>query len=148
MRIVLYQTEIAGNFGAVLRTASAFGVPVEAIEPLGFPLDAKALRRAAMDYRSGVEMTRHRDWSSYAESYPEARRVLMTTRGDVELQDFAFRAGDHLVFGNEGSGAPEAVHEAANARVRVPMRGRSLNLSVAVGITLFEGLRQVGGLRT
>ena len=91
-------------------------------------------------------MTRHRDWGAYVESYPEARRVLMTSRGDVELQDFAFAAEDHLVFGNEGSGAPEAVHEAADARVRVPMRGRSLNLSVAVGITLFEGLRQVGGL--
>ena len=148
MRVVLYQTEIAGNFGAVLRTASAFGAAVEAIEPLGFPLDAKALRRAAMDYRSGVDVTRHRDWSSYAESYPEVRRVLMTTRGDVELQEFAFRAGDHLVFGKEGSGAPELVHEAADARVRVPMRGRSLNLSVAVGVCLWEGLRQIGGLGT
>ena len=147
LRVVLFQTEIAGNFGAVLRTASALGVPVEAVEPLGFPLDAKALRRAAMDYRSGVAMARHRDWGAYVDAYPDARRVLMTTRGDVVLQDFAFAPGDHLVFGNEGSGAPELVHEAADARVRVPMRGRSLNLSVAVGITLFEALRQTGGLK-
>ena len=145
MRIVLHQTQIAGNFGAVLRTAACFGLDMEAIEPLGFPLDAKALRRAAMDYGAGVELTRHASWRAYREAHPEARRVLLTTRGATPLGGFAFAPGDHIVFGNEGSGAPQHVHAEADARVVIPIRGRSLNLSNAVAVTAWEARRQLGG---
>jgi len=143
MRIVLYKTEIAGNFGAVLRTAACFSTPVTAIEPLGFPLDAKALRRAAMDYGKATELARHPDWDAYATT--PARRILFTTRATTTLPDFAFCPDDHLVFGNEGHGAPDAVHAACDHSVRIPIAGRSLNLSNSVAIALFEALRQTDG---
>ena len=145
MRVVLFQTEIAGNFGAVLRTAACFSTPVTAIEPLGFPLDAKALRRAAMDYGRAGELERMPNWRAYMDVHT-ARRVLLTTRADTLLPDFAFWPGDHLVFGNEGHGAPDEVHEACGEAVRIPIAGRSLNLSNSVAIALFEALRQTGGL--
>ena len=145
-KVILHQPQIAGNFGAVLRTAACFGAGVGAVEPFGFPLDAKALRRAAMDYGAGVDLERFPSWNAYREAHPEARRVLLTTRGAEPLSGFAFAPGDHLVFGNEGSGAPDPVHADAHARVLIPIAGRSLNLSNAVAITLFESLRQLGRL--
>ena len=142
--IVLVQPQIAGNVGAVLRTASNFDTPVHGVEPFGFVMTEKALRRASMDYP--VEFTRHATVEAYLSDPTPARRILMTTRADTELHDFVFAPEDHIIFGNEGSGAPKAVHTAADASVRIPVSGRSLNLSVSVAITLFEALRQTGKL--
>ncbi|MGB3455743.1 MAG: tRNA (cytidine(34)-2'-O)-methyltransferase [Litorimonas sp.] len=141
MRVTLVQPGIASNFGNVLRSCACFGVPLSVIEPTGFPLAAKDVRRAAMDYGASVEMTRHATWAAYRDALP-GRRVLFTTRGAERLDRFALQSGDHLVFGNESSGVPDAVHESCEARVAVPIRGRSLNLSNTVAIALFEALRQ------
>ena len=140
--IVLVAPQIAGNFGAVLRTAANFELPVHAVQPFGFPLTEKALRRARMDYQA--DLTVHADWESYTTS--TARRILMTTQGKTALPDFAFQPGDHLVFGNEGSGAPDDVHASADARILIPVAGRSLNLSVSVALAAYEALRQLGHL--
>lgn len=142
MRIVLYQPEIAANFGNILRSCACFGASLSVIEPTGFPLAAKDVRRAAMDYGRDVALERHATWETYAAK--PARRVLFTTRGAVPLNDFRFEPGDHLVFGRESAGVPEAVHAAADHRVLVPLRpgARSLNLSNTVAIALFEALRQ------
>ena len=139
--IVLIAPEIPGNLGAVMRSCANFGAPLHAVEPFGFPLDAKALRRAAMDYRADLDFTRHGSFAAYLGS-TDARRILLTTSGDTSLCDFAFSPGDHILFGNESSGAPARAHEAAHARIRIPARGRSLNLSVSVAIALWEALRQ------
>ncbi len=147
MRIALYQPEIAGNVGAVLRLAACFGVPVDVIEPTGFVFSDAKLRRAGMDYIAHVDLVRHADWAAFSAATP-GRRVLLTTRGETRLHDVAFEADDVLLMGSESAGVPEHVAATCVARVRIPIdpRVRSLNLSVATGIAIAEALRQTGGL--
>lgn len=146
MRIALYQPEIAGNVGAVLRTAACFGVAVDLIEPLGFAWDDKRVARAGMDYIDHVPVTRHVDWDAFLATVT-GRIALFTTRGAIRMDETRFLADDILLFGSEGAGAPEAVHARADLRVRIPIRPevRSLNLGTSAGIALAEALRQTGG---
>ena len=146
MRIALYQPEIAGNVGTILRMAACFGVAVDLIEPMGFAFGDRALARAGMDYARAAEVCRHADWAAFEGSAP-ARLVLLTTKGGVRLDVAEFCAGDTLLFGSEGSGVPQAVHDRADARIRIPLGAgmRSLNLAVACGIALGEALRQTSG---
>lgn len=147
MRLALFQPDIPGNVGAVLRTAACFGIPVDLIEPMGFPWDDRRVRRAAMDYGGLAEVVRHADWTAFAESLGGRRLVVLAARAAVALPDARFRADDVLLMGSESAGAPPFVHEAAGLRVRIPIRAglRSLNLSVAAAIAVAEGLRQTGG---
>jgi tRNA (cytidine/uridine-2'-O-)-methyltransferase len=146
MRIALYQPEIAGNVGAVLRTAACLGAAVDLIEPLGFAWDDKRVARAAMDYIDHVDIRRHADWAAF-ERQVTGRLILLTTKGATPLHDIAFAADDVLLFGQEGAGVPAEVHARADARVVIPMRAglRSLNLAVSTAIVLSEALRQTGG---
>ncbi len=145
MRLALHQPEIAGNVGAVLRLCACLATPVDLIEPMGFAWDDRRVARAGMDYIDHVSVTRHAGWDAFERQAP-GRIVLLTTKGAVPLHDFAFSADDVLLFGNEGSGVPDAVHVRADARVVVPMAPglRSLNLAVTAGIVLAEALRQTG----
>ncbi|PAX09439.1 tRNA (cytidine(34)-2'-O)-methyltransferase [Sphingomonas lenta] len=144
MRVALFEPDIAGNVGTILRTAACFGVPVDLIEPMGFPWGTAALRRSGMDYADAVEVRRHEDWNAFRTATP-GRLVLATTRGAVGLWDARFEAGDVLLLGSEGRGAPDHVHAAAGLRVAIPMRPgmRSLNVAVAGAMVLGEMLRQV-----
>lgn len=146
MRIALHQPEIAGNVGAILRTAACFGVGVDLIEPMGFAWDDKRVARAGMDYIGHVPVTRHGDWASFLATVT-GRIALFTTRSAARLDETRFQPDDVLLFGSEGSGAPDHVHDRADLRVRIPIRPevRSLNLSVSAGIALAEALRQTGG---
>ncbi len=146
MRIALFQPDIAGNVGAVLRIGACLATPVELIEPMGFAWDDKRVARAGMDYIEHVQVTRHSGWDAFA-AQATGRIVLLTTKGATPLHDFAFAADDILLFGSEGAGAPEHVHARADARVYIPMAAgmRSMNLSVSAGIVLAEALRQTGG---
>jgi tRNA (cytidine/uridine-2'-O-)-methyltransferase len=145
MRIVLFEPDIAGNVGTILRTAACFGVGVDVIEPAGFPWNARALARAGMDYAGAVDVRRHADWAAFRAG-ASGRLVLLTTKGAVGLPDARFERADVLLLGSEGAGVPEWVHDAADLRVRIPMRAgfRSLNVAVAAGIVLSEALRQTG----
>lgn len=147
MRIALYQPEIAGNVGAVLRLAACLGVPVDVIEPTGFTFSDARMRRAGMDYIDHVAVTRHPDWQSFR-AQTRGRLILLTTHGDTRLPDMMFDADDILLMGSESAGVPEAVPSACSARVRIPIarQVRSLNLAVAAGIAISEALRQTGGL--
>jgi len=147
MRIALYQPEIAGNVGAVLRLAACFGVAVDVIEPTGFVFSDTKLKRAGMDYIDHVRLARHTDWDSFVTATP-GRRILLTTKGDMRLHDWKFSASDVLLMGSESAGVPLEVAQACAARVRIPIGSnvRSLNLSVATGIAIAEALRQTGGL--
>jgi tRNA (cytidine/uridine-2'-O-)-methyltransferase len=147
MRIALYQPEIAGNVGAILRLAACMGIGVDVIEPTGFVFSDARMKRAGMDYIGQAKMLRHLDWSTY-HAQLVVRLVLMTTKGSGSLYDFAFLPDDILMFGRESAGVPEAVAARCAARVRIPMAGsaRSLNLSVSAGIAIAEALRQTGGL--
>lgn len=149
MEIALFQPDIAGNVGTILRTAACFGVPVHVIEPCGFPFGDAALKRAGMDYAPRADVRRHADWDGFHSwSHGNGRRlVLLTTAGGVPLPHFAFAPRDLLLFGSESSGVPPHVHAAAAARVAIPMQPgfRSLNVAVAAGIALAEALRQTKG---
>ena len=147
MRIALYQPEIAGNVGAVLRLAACLGVGVDIIEPTGFVFSDARMKRAGMDYIDQAQMVRHADWETYRLG-AGGRLILLTTKGDVSLCEMAFAADDILMFGRESAGVPHDVAKACAARVRIPIAApaRSLNLSVSAGIAIFEALRQTGGL--
>lgn len=146
LRVALFQPDIAGNVGAVMRTCACLGIALDLIEPMGFQWDDKRVARAAMDYIDHVALTRHGDWDAFA-GQAAGRLVLLTTRGATPLHDFAFRQDDVLLFGRESAGVPEAVHARADARVVIPMAPglRSMNLSVSAGIVAAEALRQTGG---
>lgn len=146
MRLALYQPEIPGNVGAMLRLAACFGVAVDVIEPCGFVWSDARMRRAGMDYIDHVSITRHADWDGFrAEA---GRIVLLTTKAEVSLTRFDFEAEDTLLMGQESAGVPASVREACHATVRIPLSPavRSLNVSMAAGMALFEALRQTGSL--
>jgi tRNA (cytidine/uridine-2'-O-)-methyltransferase len=146
MRLAVYQPEIPGNLGAILRLSACFGVGVDIIEPCGFPFSDKALRRSAMDYIDAVSYERHADWDSFRAARP-GRLVLMTTKGSGSLYDVAFAPDDILLMGSESAGVPDHVHASAELRIKIPIRAdcRSLNISVATGIAISEALRQLKG---
>jgi tRNA (cytidine/uridine-2'-O-)-methyltransferase len=152
MRLALFQPDIPQNVGAALRLGACLGVPVDVIEPCGFPLSDAGVRRAAMDYGALAELKRHAGWPEFLASTErrEGRLVLFTTKGAEPLHGFAFQPGDTLIFGRESSGAPPEVHAAADARVFIPLApgARSLNLTVSAAIALSEGLRQINAFPT
>lgn len=150
MILALYCPDIAQNTGTCLRTGACLGVEVHVIEPAGFPIGDAGFRRAGMDYIDQVTWRRHPSFAAFdAARRAQGRRlVLFTTKGAEPLFGFRFQPDDVLLFGRESAGVPEAVHAAADARLRIPMRApaRSLNVAVSAGIALAEALRQTGGL--
>ncbi len=149
MRLALYQPDIPQNAGTMLRLAACLGVPVDLIEPAGFVMTEKHLRRAGMDYLEHTELVRHQSWQAFI-NRPErqGRLVLLTTRADTTYVDFRFAANDTLIVGRESEGVPDAVHQFVDAAVRVPMVAglRSLNVAVAAAMVLGEALRQTNQL--
>ncbi len=150
MRLALYQPDIPPNAGTLIRLGACLGVAVDIIEPCGFPLSDKALRRAMLDYGAQATVVRHGSWEKYlAARRPDGGRlVLLTTRASLSYTDFVFEERDTLLTGRETAGVPESVHAAADARVVIPMvEGlRSLNVAVATAMVLGEAMRQTGGL--
>lgn len=149
MRLALYQPDIPQNTGAVLRLGACFRVPVDIIEPCGFPFDDKRLRRAAMDYGGQCDLARFASWQAYLGARAPGRLVLLSTVGAVPYADFVYTPTDVLLLGRESRGVPDEVHAAADARVRIPMAAglRSLNVAMSAGIVLAEALRQLGILQ-
>jgi tRNA (cytidine/uridine-2'-O-)-methyltransferase len=148
MRIALFQPDIAGNVGTILRLAACWQVPVDIILPCGFPASDAQLKRASMDYGEAAEVVRHMDFAAFkaARLTGSARLVAMTSAGATSLPDAQFGPDDILLMGRESAGLPPEIHEQADLRVRIPMAPgfRSLNLAVATGIALGEALRQTG----
>jgi len=145
MRIALYQPDIAGNVGTILRLGACLGIGVDIIEPAGFAWSDRALARAGLDYAARADVVRHVDWDAF-ERASAGRLVLLTTRDAVRLDAATFRDGDVLLLGSEGAGVPDAVHARADLRVTIPMvaHARSLNVAVACAIAAGEALRQTG----
>ena len=145
LRISAYQPDIAQNLGAMIRLAACFATPLDVIEPCGFPLSLKALRRTAMDYADVADITRHDDWSAFQRNRPAGRLILLTTNGARPLWETGFQPGDTLLMGRESAGVPPQVHAAADLRVAIPInpRARSLNLATAAAIALAEAHRQL-----
>lgn len=148
IRIALYQPDIAGNTGTVLRMAACLGVAIDLIEPAGFDVSDRALRRAGMDYLAMAALTRHVDFARFEQEQRAAGRrlVLLTTKAALPYTQFRFEEGDVLLFGRESAGVPQSVHDGADARLTIPMRGggRSLNVALAAAMVVGEALRQIG----
>jgi tRNA (cytidine/uridine-2'-O-)-methyltransferase len=147
MRLALYQPDIPQNLGAFIRLAACAGTPLDIIEPCGFPVDDKRIRRAAMDYVDRARIRRHASWEAFRRDRPTGRLVLLTTAGAIRLPEAQFQADDILLLGRESAGVPAEVHAAADLRVRVPMQEgvRSLNVALATAMVLSEALRQTDG---
>ncbi len=148
MRLALYQPDIPQNTGAILRLAACMGVAADIIEPCGFIWSDRHLRRAGMDYLAHVRLTRHASWEAFVTARSGAGRlVLLTTRAPITHTEFSFRPDDTLLLGRESAGVPDGVHEAVDARIRVPLAApaRSLNVALAAAMVLGEALRQCGG---
>jgi tRNA (cytidine/uridine-2'-O-)-methyltransferase len=148
MRLALYQPDIPQNTGSILRLAACLGVAVDIIEPCGFVLDDRRLKRAGMDYLGSVEIKRHSSWEAYAGFDRPGRLVLLSTKARLPYHRFAFEDADTLLLGRESAGVPPEVVEAADALVLIPMRPglRSLNVALAAALALGEALRQTGQL--
>lgn len=145
--LALYEPDIAANAGAMMRTCACLGIDAAIIEPAGFPISDRRFRRSGMDYLDHVAIERHSSFERF-ETWRRAtgrRLVLLTTKGESRLWDFAFRPGDVLMVGRESAGVPDAVAVVADARVRIPIRPplRSLNVGIAAALALGEALRQL-----
>ena len=150
MRLALYQPDIPQNTGTILRMAACLGVAADIIQPTGFDISDRSLKRAGLDYLAHVDMTRHASWQMFELWRSRAgspRLVLLTVDAQVSHLEHGFRASDIILLGRESAGVPEPVHQAADARIRVPMQPglRSLNVAVTAAIVLGEALRQTGG---
>lgn len=148
MRLALYQPDIPGNAGAIMRTAACLNVAVDIIGPCGFVLSDKQMRRAGLDYLDQLDLTSHSSWQAYQDARAlgdsEGRLVLLSTQAESSYLQFPFLADDILLVGRESAGVPPDVHASADARVRVPMAPdmRSLNVTQALAMVLGEALRQ------
>lgn len=150
LALALYQPDIAPNAGTLARMSACLGLSLHIIEPAGFPVGDAGFRRAGMDYLDRAAITRHASFAAFeAWRAGERRRlVLCTTRGAVAYAAFAFAPDDVLLLGRESAGVPEEVHQAAEARIVIPLvaGARSLNVALAGAMILGEALRQTGGL--
>jgi tRNA (cytidine/uridine-2'-O-)-methyltransferase len=151
MRIALYQPDIPQNTGTILRLCACLGIEAHVIQPAGFPTSDRAFRRAGMDYLDAVALVRHTSWRAFEAWRREQghRLVLLTTGATLSYLDYRYGAEDVLLFGRESAGVPAEVHEAADARLLIPMRPglRSLNVAVAVAMAAGEALRQIGTVK-
>lgn len=148
MRVALFEPEIAGNVGAILRLGACMGVEVHLIEPMGFTWEDRRVRRTAMDYIDHVTVVRHPGFATFEAQIGGARLILLTSKADHSPYDFAFAPDDILLFGKESAGVPDWIAERCATRLRVPMRPevRSLNLASSAAMVVGEALRQTGGL--
>jgi tRNA (cytidine/uridine-2'-O-)-methyltransferase len=148
LRLALYQPDIPGNTGTILRMAACLGITVDVIGPAGFDLSDRNLKRAGMDYLEMAALVRHDDWAAFGtwRKVESRRLVLFSTRAELSYYDFAFQKNDVLLFGRESAGVPDHVHEAADVRLIIPMPGggRSLNVALAAAMAAGEALRQLG----
>jgi tRNA (cytidine/uridine-2'-O-)-methyltransferase len=146
--VVLVHPEIPPNTGNVIRLTANTGAELHLVEPLGFRIDDRELKRAGLDYHEYARLAVHRDWPSCRAALAGRRLLAFTTQGPASLYEIAFERGDALVFGCESVGLPEAIVAEfdASRRVRIPMRPRvrSLNLSNAVAVAVYEAWRQTG----
>lgn len=147
LRIALYQPDIPGNTGTILRLAACLGLSVDVIEPAGFDLSDRNLKRAGMDYIASVTLTRHINWERFEawRASTGRRLVLASTKAAEPYTRFQFRPDDILLFGRESAGVPDHVHDRAEGRILIPMAEgqRSLNVAMSAAMIAGEAIRQV-----
>ena len=149
LKIVLFQPEIAGNVGAIIRNCAVFGADLHIIEPCGFPFDVNRIKKSALDYLQYVKIFRHQSFDIFLKNYflkESTRLILATTKASENLFDFKFTENDFLIFGTESSGAPNYVHQSVDFRVKIIMEGafRSINIATSTGIFLAKARNDIG----
>lgn len=146
MRLALFQPDIPQNLGTLIRFCACMGIPLHIIEPCGFPLDEKKMRRAAMDYYDKAQITRHADWEAFRAATKGSRLILATTKTDTPYSKVQYQPDDILLMGRESAGVPQHVHDVADITVTISMQPecRSLNLAVSTAMIAGEMLRQLG----
>jgi tRNA (cytidine/uridine-2'-O-)-methyltransferase len=147
MRIALFQPDIPQNTAAIIRLGACLGVAVDIIQPCGFLFSDSGFRRAGMDYVELADVLQHASWEAFLAAR-RGRIVLMTTKAQLAYTEFSFRFSDIILLGRESAGVPDAVHKAADASLRIPLRPRlrSLNVAMTAAMALSEALRQTGQL--
>ena len=149
MRLALFQPDIPQNLGAAIRLSACLGVWLDVIEPCAFPLSDKSLKRAALDYGERAQIRLNSSWNAFHEAPErgEGRLVLFTTQAAEPYHRFAYQPGDTLLFGRESAGVPPQVHDAAQARLYIPLAPglRSLNVVTAAAMALGEALGRTDG---
>ena len=149
MRLALFQPDIPQNTGTLLRLAACMGIGIDIIEPCGFILDDKRMRRAGMDYLHKVDLVRHASWTKFLENKREkgGRLILLSTKAAHVYTDFAYKSDDTLLLGRESEGVPADVHDSADERLIIPMADgmRSINVAISGAMVLGEALRQTDG---
>jgi len=146
MRLALFQPDIPQNAGTMMRLCACMNVAMDIIEPCGFALSDKNLKRAGMDYLEHLDLTRHVNWQDFRAAGKTRRIVLLTTKAQTRFTDFAFHADDTLLVGRESAGVPDDVHADCAHRIIIPMTPavRSVNVAIAAAMVLSEALRQTG----
>lgn len=144
IHIALYQPDIPQNVGAAMRLCACLGLPLDIIEPCGFPWDPKKIRQSGMDYVEQVTLNRHDSWESFKKAYQGRRLILMTTKSPEPYTTFNFTEDDILIAGRESAGVPDEIHQEIQHRLTIPMHGqtRSLNIINATAMITGEALRQ------
>jgi tRNA (cytidine/uridine-2'-O-)-methyltransferase len=144
MRLALFEPDIPQNTGTLIRLGACLGVPVDIIEPCGFLWSEPKLKRAGMDYLDQAEVVRHTSWQAFRAARATERLLLLTTKGAQPYTNFQFTRSDILLLGRESAGVPDAVHNAVDARLVIPMQPgfRSLNVALSAAMVLGEALRQ------
>ena len=142
--IALYQPDIPQNTAAIIRLCSCFNTTLEIIEPCGFYLNDKRLKKVAMDYLNKCKIITYKSYENFLIKKKNSRIILMTTKAKKNYYSFKFKSRDTLLFGRESAGVPKIVHDNSHQRLRIPLKkkARSLNISIAVAITLSEALKQ------
>ena len=147
MRIALFEPDIPQNVGNIFRLGACLGIPIDIIEPTGFVIDDKRLKRASMDYYDYLDLTKHISWEKFYEwsKKNSFQLILLTTKSQKSYYDYKFQAKDIILFGRESAGVPDYVHETVDERLTIPMiKGpRSINLSSSVSIVAGEMIRQL-----
>lgn len=145
IEIALYQPDIAPNAATILRMAACFGLTVRVIEPAGFVMTDSSFRRAGMDYLDKASLVRHASWAAFQAETQGRRLLLASTRATLPYGDFAFASGDIILMGRESAGVPDHVHDAASARLLIPMQPgmRSINVALACAMLTGEAMRQL-----
>ena len=147
MRIALFEPDIPQNAGNIFRLGACLGIPIDIIEPAGFILDNKKLKRASMDYYNYLDLTKHISWDEFLNfsKLNSHRLVLLTTKSKESFYNYTFRKNDILLFGRESSGVPEIIHDTVDERLTIPMvkGSRSINLSSSVAMVTSEAVRQL-----
>ena len=149
MNIALFEPDIPQNTGSLMRLCACLGIRLHIIEPCGFLLDDKQLKRVAMDYGVQTDLQRHISWEKFLENIGSGSRIiLLSTKAKNIYTDFSFKPDDILLLGRESSGVPEYVVKASQAQIKIPMHenARSLNVALAASMVLGEALRQTRGL--